>query len=519
MGRPVSHSGWGGGQRWRASCSLSVWLFAGAAGGLLVSGNSPAGAATIEVNTFDFSLAAGDDGWCTLYEAVASANSDSASGALPGECGAGAGDDTVVFSAATPASYFLNFGPLVVTAGLTIVGPGADELTLDAQGFHRIFVYSPTDILAAPTFDLGGMTLTGGWAVGDHNGFGLGSGGALLTQYGFTLLHDLVVRDNLAQDQGAGVYSSSQLTVERSTFDGNSNLGPILFAGGGGAISHNSGYDLTIRDSTFVGNLALTDNPAGALFDPHGGAVLALCFGTITIERSTFVGNRARGAGGAISIGVHRTYPTAHTAVLRFLTVVGNEADTDGDGIGGNPGVYTGGSGGGIFVTDTPGTTSLESSIVAGNIDSGPDKSPDLDGLDFVSLGHNLVGVRRGNGSAAFPAGQPNGNDDWVGTSGSPLAHGLLALGANGGATPTRLPDLAAGPSLAIDHGSCPGESADQRGYSSPGGGGRAVDEPTVVDADDGCDIGAVELGAAAPELFRDGFESQDTSQWSLSLP
>ena len=482
-------------------------------------GGSPASAATLTVNTLDFSLAAGDDGWCTLYEAVVSANTDTASGALAGECAAGLDDDTLVFSAATPATYFLLFGPLVITDGLTIVGPGADLLTLDAQGFHRIFVYSPTDIAGAPTFDLGGMTLTGGWAVGDHNGFGLGSGGALLTQYGSTLLHDLVVRDNLAQDQGAGVYSASRLTVERSTFDGNSNLGPILFSGGGGAISHNSSYDLTIRDSTFVDNLALTDSASGALFDPHGGAVQALSFGTITIERSTFTGNRARGAGGAISIGIHRTYPTAHTAVLRFLTVVDNEADTDGDGIGGSPGLYTGGSGGGIFVSDTPGTTTLEGSIVAGNLDSGPDEAPDLDGLDFVSLGHNLVGVRRGNGASAFPAGQPNANDDWVGRLGAPLAHGLLALAANGGPTPSRLPDLAAGPSLAIDHGSCPGEIADQRGYANPASAGRAVDEPSVVDADDGCDIGAVELGVVFPQLFSDGFESQDTSQWSLSAP
>ena len=146
------------------------------------------------------------------------------------------------------------------------------------------------------------MTLTGGWAVGDYNGFGLGSGGALLTQYGSTLLHDLVVRDNLAQDQGAGVYSASRLPVERSPFDGHSTLGPILFSGGG------------------------------------------------------------------------------------------------------------------IFVTDTPWTTTLEGSIVAGNLDSGPDEAPDLDGLDFVSLSHNLVGVRRGNGASALPAGQPNASDDWVGT-------------------------------------------------------------------------------------------------------
>ncbi len=489
------------------------------ASALLAAGSAAAFGAVITVNTLDPLRAPADDGWCTLYEAVASANTDAASGGLAGECPAGSGDDAIVFSAAIPATYVLDFGALVVTDGLAIAGPGADLLTLNAQGLDRIFIYSPTDVLAAPTFELSGLTLTGGWAVGDYNGFGPGSGGALLAQNGQVHLHDLVLRANLAQDQGAGVYASSELTVERATFDGNANLGPVLLGGGGGAISHNSGGDLTIRDSTFVDNSALADSPSGALFDPHGGAVNALAFGTVTIERSTFVGNRASGAGGAIGIGLHRTYSTALTTVLRFLTVVDNEADTDGDGIGGNPGVYTGGSGGGIFIADSPGTATLEGSIVAGNLDSGPDKAPDLDGFDFVSLGHNLVGVRRGNAAPTFPVGQPNGNDDWVGSLAAPLAHGLLALAANGGPTETRLPDLAAGPSLAIDHGSCPAETADQRGYLNPATGSRAVDEPSVADADDGCDIGAVELGASLPNIFNDGFESQDTSQWSVTVP
>ncbi len=383
------------------------------------SGGGAASATVLTVNTVDPGLAAADDGWCTLYEAVASANTDTGSGALAGECASGLGDDTIAFAVATPATYVLNFGPLVVTAGLVIAGPGADLLTLNAQGLNRIFVYSPTDILAAPTFEVSGLTFTGGWALGDYNGFGPGSGGALLAQNGQVYLHDLVLRGNLALDQGAGVYATATLNVERATFAGNVNTGPVIFGGGGAAISHNSGGDLTIRDSSFVDNSALASDPAGALFDPHGGAVNALTFGIVTIERSTFVGNRASGAGGAIGIGLHRTYPTALTTVLRFLTVVDNEADSDGDGIGGNPGVYTGGSGGGIFVADSLGTTTIEGSIVAGNLDSGPDKAPDLDGFDFLSLGHNLVGIRRGNAASTFPAGQPNGNDDWVGTIGA----------------------------------------------------------------------------------------------------
>ena len=245
----------------------------------------------------------------------------------------------------------------------------------------------------------------------------------------------------------------------------------------------------------------------------------ALSFGTITIERSTFTGNRARApAARSASASIAPTRPP-DTAVLRFSTVVDNEADTDGDGIGGIRSSTPAAAAAASSSATRPGRTTLEGSIVAGNLDSGPDEAPDLDGLDFVRSATTSLGVRRGNVASAFPAGQPNANDDWVGTLGAPLAHGLQALAENGGPTPSRLPDLAAGPSLVIDHGSCPGEIADQRGFANPASAGRAVDEPSVVDADDGCDIGAVELGAVLPLLFSDGFESQDTSRWSLSVP
>ena len=56
----------------------------------------PAYAATITVNSTADVIA--NDGECTLREAITAANTDMVSGAMAGECAAGSGADTIVFS-------------------------------------------------------------------------------------------------------------------------------------------------------------------------------------------------------------------------------------------------------------------------------------------------------------------------------------------------------------------------------------------------------------------------------------
>ena len=54
-------------------------------------------AAAITASTDDV---VGDDGQCSLREAITAANADAASGAAPGECAADSGDDTIASSVA-----------------------------------------------------------------------------------------------------------------------------------------------------------------------------------------------------------------------------------------------------------------------------------------------------------------------------------------------------------------------------------------------------------------------------------
>ena len=73
----------------------------------------------------------------------------------------------------------------------------------------------------------------------------------------------------------------------------------------------------------------------------------------------------------------------------------------------------------------------------------------------------------------------------------------------NGGPTPTHLP-LDGSPAVDMGHPSSYPET-DQRGFPRPRDGD--------LDGEAVCDIGAVEIGW---QLFADGFESGDTSAWSL---
>ncbi len=480
----------------------------GRAGLLLLLHAAAVSAATITVTT-TADLGPSDNGFCDLREAVTAANTDSPSGVSPGECIAGSGDDVITFDLPLPAILPVNLGELDLTENVALVGPGASELTLEAQGLSRLLVLWQPSLVDTRTYAVSGVTLSDGWAIAPYQGFGANDGGGILSNASTLTLSDVVFANNLAQDVGGAIYwegNFGTLTIERSTFHGNRSTSAVL-AGGGGALGVDSG-NLVVRDSLFDGNAADGDNPTFSFADDDGGAIWIWATSTLTVERSTFTNNTARGAGGAIAVGSFgaTTYDVA--GEIRHSTFTGNQADLDGDGDA---------DGGAIRIFDNLSTTTLFNTLVAGNSDGAATPAPDIAGADLLSAGYNLVGIRRGSAAASFPAGLPNAAQDWVGTNGSPLDPGLLSLSDYGG--PTETVALDAG-SVAIDHGSCPAEVADQRGYANASTQMRAVDDVTVTDSDDGCDIGAYErLAVAAGTLWADGFETGDTSLWSAAAP
>lgn len=384
--------------------------------------------ATIPVTTTLDIVNAGD-GLTSLREAVAEAN-------------ATASHDTITFPGLTsggPATIVLQLGDLWIREALTIDGPGAHLLTIDASGNDltpgsnngdgtRVFEIFDGNGTPDKAVSINGVTLTGGDAV---------AGGGAIFSTELLTLNASTIHDNSARSVGGGIHSTGQLTLVQSTVSGNSTptRGGGVFAGGAVTLAH----------STVSGNIAL-----------YGGGIYSQ--GAATITQSTVSGNSASLHGGGI-------YAVGGGAVtLAHSTVGGNNA---------------GGLGGGVFNLDGP--ISITNSIVASNAAPvGPDVSPAF----TLSVNYSLIGDASDSG---ITAGTGTGNHLNVDPRLGPLAN-------NGG--PTRTHGLLAG-SPAIDAGN-PAAAAgvggvplyDQRGASF----NRVIDGDGVNGLR--IDIGAVEYGA-----------------------
>ena len=119
----------------------------------------------------------------------------------------------------------------------------------------------------------------------------------------------LEIESGTVSGSGGGIDNRGTLTVENSTFSGNS-------ASNGGGIANEAGATLTVQSSTFSGN---TTRGVG------GGAMIA--FGTTTIERSALIDNTAPRNGGAINV------QSSGTVTIASSTIAGNTSGSLGGGL------------------------------------------------------------------------------------------------------------------------------------------------------------------------------------------
>ncbi|MCH9646833.1 MAG: CSLREA domain-containing protein [Deltaproteobacteria bacterium] len=279
--------------------------------------------------------------------------------------------------------------------------------------------------------------------------------GTTVTIQGVTVRNGL-----LSNGSGAGIAAgNAELTLVGCTITDN-HVGGFGFGGG-------LGGDMTIIDSTISANSS-----------DGGGGGLVTSFSTIT--NSTFSGNESLSdLGGAIyvfSLGM---------VTVDGATIVGNESAL---------------LGGGVLIEGSA-VFSIANSVLADNMS---DAGPDCSGL-ATSRGYNLLG--NNSGCSGFGA-----TGDQVGTSSSPIDPLLSPLANHGGPTDTHQP-MVGSPLVDAGNPAAVGSSADactqtdQRGMSRPiDGDGDQIPR---------CDIGSFEVGA----IFADGFESGDTSTWSLTFP
>jgi predicted outer membrane repeat protein len=461
--------------------------------------------------------------------------------------------------AAAPSGETINFavtgtinltlGELIIQRNLTINGPGADLLTLDASGSDpepddnsgdgsRVIEIDDGDSETLQSIAISGVSLTGGdvddgggaiqcsenlsVTASTISGNAAHKGGGIYSYSGAVTVSDSVISGNV----GGGIfnYGEGDLTVIASTISGNSaEIGGGIYGYYGSVtvsnstISGNSAADrgggiyaphVTVTGSTISGNSAgagggiyggyvsVTNSTiSGNSAADRGGGIYN--YGDMTVTSSTISGNSADTGGGIYS----STDLTGVTTSIQNSTISGNIASSAGGGLFNYSGLAVidfstitlnqapAGTGGGVAsYGDSSTRTRVRSSIVAGNV--GSDVDFVFGGTNsFLSNGYNLIGA--GNALGRF-----NQTGDQTASANpqlAPLAH-------NGGATKTHA--LLAG-SPAIDRGN-PSAVAGSAGV--PAFDQRGVPYGRVYDGDGTgsarIDIGAFEFQTlAAPAM------------------
>lgn len=393
-----------------------------------------------------------DIGAFELGAVVVSNNQDSGTGSLRQAISDALVGDVISFS----TSYFNQprtialASTLVVNKSMSIIGPGATLLTLDANNLRRHL-----NVDAPATLNLRGMRFTRG-----NPGAGV-SGGAILVNLG-TLSASEITVDSSSGNVGGCIYNNGTLNLALARLSGcQANFAAGLF--------NEAGKTATISDTRIENNVAT--GPGGGIGNP----------GTLVLERVSLSGNQATIGGGINSYG---------TATLSNTTVSGNTAENGG-------GMYLGGTGttslthatvsannaqynGGVGA-EFDAVVNLKGALVAGNTRS-IDQAPDAGG-NFTSLGYNLIGSTIGT---TFRPSSPSLVGNIIGAPAR-----LAPLGDNGGYSLTHAP---LHNSQAIDAAG-PGLTVDGRGLARP------IDYSNLSNASggNGSDIGAFELQVSTP--------------------
>lgn len=333
----------------------------------------------------------------------------------------------VVFESSLSGTIELG-SPLQAPGWTLVFGPGADRVTIDANGHGRVFDIGHR--VNGDGFVVHDLTLTGGTA--DKGG---AIGGETLS---FVSAEGMAFEGNEAELGGA-IYADREIHAKDSTFSGNR-------AEVGGALASPAG--ILPVNSTFSGNHAEESGGAIAAIaeNPPWDPVATTTF--VMATNSTFSGNSSGSEGGAISSFAEDGERSE--AILFSTTISGNEAEVSGGGLGGD---FTYGL--------------LNNTVIEGN--SAP-ASPDVD------AGRNEVTFK----SLFTFIGDTDGTTFDTQITGSDILDGgdamLNGLADNGG--PTKTMEPAAGSPL-IDVGWAAGtEGFDQRGEP------RGQDDPAVADFD-----------------------------------
>jgi hypothetical protein len=371
---------------------------------------------------------------------------------------AAAPGDTINFgpllTATGPATILLTHGELSVTKSLTINGPGANLLSIDASGNDptpnvdngdgsRVFKLVDSSV-SDKVVSIQGLQITGGDIGGPYPA---NLGGGIYSSGMQMLLGNCTITGNHAA-RGGGVYVNGGNRLAPSMIESTSIYENSAEHEGGGAEILGEGgvigsFGVTLRDCSVTDNKA-TLGSGGGLFTRGGFSPHAI----VEIANTTISGNTASNASGLF---------------IEYGASVSVESST----IAANNG------GAGVFTYNE--TTNLRNVIVAGNRDftgspfdlAGGSFNPSEPGSYDVS--YCLIGSNRTTTLREAPLGSPDAKGNVIG---GPV-HGVIdahlgPLVSNGGPTLTQAllpgsPAINAGdPTATAGTGTTP--QYDQRG-------------------------------------------------------
>jgi hypothetical protein len=394
---------------------------------------------------------------------------DHGDGSLRDTIAAAEPGDTIEFDSRLAGTTIqLTSDMLTIDKDLTIIGLGADQLTVSAAINTDVSIFN----IYGATVSISGLTI----ANSKHGG---------IFNDGRLTLSDCTVRNN-SSPTGGGIYNVGDMTVDNCLIINDS-------ADLGGGIEH-EGFIMTITNSVVTNNKSNTDG--GGIGNTFGGAALI-------IRESAVVGNVASFDGGGIYN--QATAKISDTTVadnfagnfgggilnsdalgIYGCTISGNMANRGGGVFNYNTATFTNttiannqaldGPGGGITDLAPDGYMYLSNTTVAGNssvkgggglsVEGGlPQLHNTLIALNSAPVGPDIVGTIDsqgfnliGDGSNAYGFV----DSDLVGTPDNPIDPMLGPLADNGGSTLTMA--LLDG-SPAIDAGDATGApTVDQRG-------------------------------------------------------
>jgi CSLREA domain-containing protein len=346
---------------------------------LILTTVSTAQAATFTVNSaVDSHDTNPGDGYCDSAYAICSLR------AAIEEANALPGSDFILFSNSfkapnAPKTIVLKHGQLEIKSDLTINGPGARQLMIDADGKSRVLSVEPPQGVEKVTVLIAFLTIQNGYLYNPDitvTGAGIINKGNLVLSR-VTVRNNVAMRDfnkSLSASHGGGIANYRFLNLESSTVSGNKG------SWGGGI--YNFG-DLYTYNSTISDNEAFWGGSGIYNFNVLGEEIKD----EIWIINTTIANNFTPGAGGGISNPFNFALHMANTIVANNLAQLNNDMHGSFNSAGNNL-VRDRGSSTGYVASDLPDGTDPKLGALKNN--GGPtDTRALISGSPAINEGNN----------------------------------------------------------------------------------------------------------------------------------